>query len=166
MRRLPLAMLLCALAGCAGAVPDAPTAGRSQGVAQFCRPHDGDQLERPGERDAGTCVVERQAAFPHPHADSRSLRERSAALHHLRKKLHDGQERANSIENALAEATALLSTPDLAPTLRATLTIDIEQLTRAKTDLERSIDRLEGDSAAAALEHDAHRRRIASQSRS
>jgi hypothetical protein len=166
MRRLPLSILLCALAGCAGAAPDAPTAGRSQSVTQFCRPQDGDQLGRQGDPDAGICVVERQAAFPAAHADDRSLRTRGAALHHLRKKLHDSQERAESIEDALAEATALLSVPDLAPTLRATLTLDIEQLTQAKIDLERAIDQLEQDSAAAALEYDANRRRIASQYRS
>ena len=165
MRRLPLSILLCALAGCAGAAPDAHTAGRSQTLTQFCRP-DGDQLARRGEPDAGICVVERQAAFPTAHADGRSLGERGAVLHQLRKKLYHSQERAKSIEDALAEATALLSAPDLAPTLRATLTIEVKELTEEKLDLERSIDRLEQDHAAAALEYDAHRRRIASPYRS
>lgn len=166
MRRLPLSILLCALAGCAGAAPDAHTAGRSQSVAQFCRPHVGDQLARQGEPDAGICVVERQAAFPTAHVDGRSLGERGAALHQLRKKLYHSQERAKSIDDALAEATALLSAPDLAPTLRATLAIEVKALTAEKLDLERSIDRLEQDYAAAALEYDAHRRRIASPYRS
>ena len=166
MRRLPLSILLCALAGCAGAAPDAPSAGRSETVTQFCRPHDGAQLGRQGGPDAGICVVERQAAFPNVHADGPRLRERGVALHHLRKKLHDSQERAESIEDALAEATALLSVPDLAPPLRARLTIEVEQLTKEKIDLERSIDQLEQDYSAAALEYDAQRRRIASHDRS
>jgi predicted nucleic acid-binding Zn-ribbon protein len=166
MRRLPLSILLCALAGCAGGAPDVHTAGVSQSATQLCRPHEDDQLGRQGEPDAGICVVERQAAFPGAHVDDRSLRERGVALHHLRKKLHSSEERAKSIEDALAEATALLSAPDLAPTLRSTLTIEVRQLTQEKIDLERSIDQLEQDYAAAALEYDDHRRRIASQDRS
>ena len=166
MRRLPLSILLCALAGCAGAAPDAPSAGRSETVTQFCRPHDGAQPGRQGGPDAGICVVERQAAFPAAHADGRSLSDRGFALHHLRKKLRDSQERAESIEHALAEATALLSVPDLAPPLRTTLTLEVRQLTKEKIDLERAIDQLEQDYAAAALEYDDHRRRIAGQYRS
>ena len=166
MRRLPLSILLCALAGCAGAAPDAPSAGRSETVTQFCRPHDGAQLGRQGGPDAGICVVERQAAFPAAHADDRSLRARGAALHHLRRKLYHSQQRAGSIEAALAEATALLSLPDLAPTQRARLTIEVKELTEEKRDLERSIGQLERDRAAAALEYDSQRRRIASQYRS
>ena len=161
MRRLPLSILLCALAGCAGAAPDAPTAGGAQTATHLCRPHDGQ-----GESQSGRCVEERQAAFPAAHADDRSLRARGAALHHLRRKLYHSQQRAGSIEDALAEATALLSLPDLAPTQRATLTIEVKELTEEKRDLERSIGRLERDRAAAALEYDSQRRRIASQYRS
>lgn len=166
MRRLPLSILMCALAGCAGGAADVHTAGGSQGVTQLCEPHDGEQLGRPGERDAGICVMQRQAAFPAAHADGRSLGERGFALHHLRKKLYDRQQRAESIEVALAEARALLSAPELAPKLRATLTTEVRQLTEAKIALERAIDQLEQDSAAAALDYDDHRRRIASQHRS
>ena len=165
MRRLPLSILLCALAGCAGGAPDVHPVGGSQGVAQLCEPHDGEQLGRPDERDAGLCVMQRHAAFPAAHVDRRSLGERGFALHHLRKKLYDSRQRAKSIEAALAEATALLRAPELAPQLRATLTTEVRQLTEAKRGLERSIDRLERDSAAAALDYDAHRRRIANQHR-
>jgi len=167
MRRLPLSILLCALAGCAGAAPDAAhRAGGAQTATHLCRPHDGDRLGRQGEPDAGLCAVERQAAFPAAHADDRSLRARGAALHHLRRKLYHSQQRARSIEDALAEATALLSLPNLAPTQRATLTIEVKELKEEKRDLERSIGQLERDHAAAALEYDSQRRRIASQYRS
>jgi hypothetical protein len=160
MRRFPLSIvLLCALAGCAGTTTATSTAGGSQSVAQFCRSQD-------GASDAGRCVVERQAAFPNTHADDPGLHERAAALHHLRKKLYQSQERAKSIDHALAEARALLSVPDLAPAHRARLTIEVRQLTEQRLDLERSLARLEQEHAAAALEYDAQRRRIASQYRS
>jgi hypothetical protein len=166
MRRLPLSILLCALAGCAGGAPDVHTAGVSRSVAQLCRPHQDDQLGRSGEPDAGVCVLQRQAAFPAAHADGHSLRARGAALHHLRKKLYDSQERARSTEVALAEARALASAPDLAPRQRAALASEVRELTAAKRGLERAIDQLEQESAAAALEYDAHRRSIADQQRS
>ena len=166
MRRLALSILLCALAGGAGAAPDAYTADRSQSVTQLCRTQNDARLGRQGDADAGVCVVERQAAFPAAHADRRSLHEHGAALHHLRKKLYHSEERAKSIRDALAEARALLSVPDLAPTHRARLTLEVKQLTEEQLALERSIEQLEQEHAAAALEYDAQRRRIATRYRS
>ena len=166
MRRLPLAILLCALAGCAGAPPGVHTAERAQSGTPFCQARDGDHLGSQSEPHAGRCVVQRQAAFPAAHADGPGLHERAAALHHLRKKLLDSQQRASSIEDALAEAEALLSVPDLAPAQRATLAIEVEQLTEQKIELARAIDRLERHHAAAAREYDAQRSRIASHYRS
>jgi hypothetical protein len=162
MRRLPLSILLCALAGCASAPPGVHTADRAQSVTHFCQAQNADRLGRPGEAEAGSCVVERNAAFPRAHADGPGLHERAAALHHLRKKLLHSQERARSIEDALAEAKALLSVPDLAPAQRATLAIEVEQLTEQRIELARAIDQLERHHAAAAREYDAQRSRMAS----
>jgi hypothetical protein len=61
----------------------------------------------------------------------------------------------------LAEITALLIAPDLLATERATLAIELKQLTEEKLDLERSIDQLEQDHAVAELEYDDYRRHLA-----
>jgi hypothetical protein len=204
MRRLPLTILLCALAGCAGmdaeecasadwraigyedgvqgqsaarfgshrkacaghgvrADFDAYLAGRAAGIAQFCRPHNGYQLGLQGAPYAGVCPAELEDAFVAAHAEGYGLYERGAALDHLRKRLHYSQERARSLEYRLAEGTALLIAPNLTPTERATLVIELRQLTEEKLDLERSIDQLEQDYAAAELEYEGYRRYLASQ---
>ena len=149
MRRLPLTLLLSALAGCAGADPGASMAGRSHSATQLCQPQSAAQPGLPGEPSTGTCLATRAAAYPAPQPDGYSPYRRGAALHHLRKTLHHSQERAKSIEDRLAESTALLVVPNLAPALRRTLTTEIEQLREEKIALERAIDRLEREYAAA-----------------
>ena len=115
----------------------------------------------PGEPATGTCLATRAAAYPAPHPDGYSPYQRGAALHHLRKTLHHSQARAKSIEDRLADSTALLVVPDLAPSLRATLTIELEQLREEKIALERAIDRLEREHAAAERAYHAERRHLA-----
>jgi hypothetical protein len=202
MRRLPLTLLLCALAGCSGmdaeecasadwraigyedglrgqsaaafgthrkacaehgirADFDAYLAGRDRGVAHFCRPQNGYQLGTQGRQYLGICPTDLEPAFLAAHADGYGLYERGAALDHIRKRLHHSRERSRSIEYQLAESTALLIAPDLLPTERATLAIELKQLTEEKLDLERSIDQLEQDRAAAEQEYDDYRRHLA-----
>jgi hypothetical protein len=204
MRRLPLTILLCALAGCAGmdaeecasadwraigyedgiqgrsaaafgthrkacaghgvrADFDAYLAGRAEGVAQFCRPQNGYQLGAQGQHYSGICPAALEPAFLAAHAEGYGLYERGAALDQIRKRLHYSQERARSIEYRLAEGTALLIAPGLLPTERATLVIELKQLTEEKIDLARSIEQLEHDYAAAELEYEGYRRYLASQ---
>ena len=100
-------------------------------------------------------------AFLAAYADGYGLYERGAALDHMRRRLHHSQERARSLEYRLAESTALLIAPDLAPTERATVVIELKQLTEEKIALERSIDELQQDYAAAEREYDDYRRQIA-----
>jgi hypothetical protein len=203
MRRLPLTILLCALAGCAGmdaeecasadwraigyedgiqgqsaaafgthrkacaghgvrADFDAYLAGRSEGVAQFCRPQNGYQLGLHGAPYGGICPLELEGRFLAAHADGYGLYERGAALDHIRKRIRYSRERARNIEHRMAEGAALLIAPDLLPTERATLVIELKQLTEEKIDLAREIDRLEQEHAAAELEYEAYRGRLES----
>ena len=142
---------------------DAYLAGRDQGVAHFCRPQNGYQLGTQGRPDPGICPAALEPAFLAAHADGYGLYERGAALDHIRRQLHHSQERARSIEYDLAQGTALLIAPALLPTERATLVIELKQLTEEKLDLEREIDQLEQDYAAAELEYDDYRRHLAAQ---
>jgi Protein of unknown function (DUF2799) len=140
---------------------DAYLAGRAEGVAHFCRPQNGYQLGVHGQQYSGVCPVELEAAFVAAHADGYGLYERSAALNHIRKKLHRSQERAKEIEYRLAETTTLLISPELQAADRATVAIELKQLAEEKIDLERSIDELEDDYAAAEFEYEDYRRRMA-----
>jgi hypothetical protein len=142
---------------------DAYLAGRAEGLAQFCRPQNGYQIGMQGHHYPGVCPAELEDAFLAAHADGYGVYERGAALDHIRRRLHHSQQRAKSIEYRLVERTALLISPALAPTERATLAIELKQLTEEKIDLERSIDELEQDHAAAELEYEDYRRRITDQ---
>jgi hypothetical protein len=142
---------------------DAYLAGRAAGVAHFCRPQNGYQLGLQGEPDAGICPAELEGAFLAAHADGYGLYERGAALDHIRRRLHHSQERARRLEYRLAESTALLISPALAPTERATVVVELKQLTEEKIDLEQSIGDLEHDYAAAALEYENYRKQVVGQ---
>jgi hypothetical protein len=144
---------------------DAYLAGRGEGVAHFCRPQNGYQLGAQGQPDPGVCPVVLEAAFVAAHADGYGLYERGAVLDHLRKRLHRSRKRSNEIEYLLAERTALLIAPALAPSDRASVAIELKQLTEERIDLERAIDQLEHDYAAAELDYEDYRARIADQRR-
>jgi hypothetical protein len=140
---------------------DAWLAGRDQGVAQFCRPQNGYQLGTQGRQYPGVGPAYLYPAFLAAPAEGYGLYERGAALDHIRQRLHHSRERSRNIEYQLAESTALLIAPDLLATERATLAIELKQLTEEKLDLERSIDQLEQDHAVAELEYDDYRRHLA-----
>jgi hypothetical protein len=142
---------------------DAWLAGRGEGVAHFCRPQNGYQLGLEGGPYSGICPAALEAPFLAAHAEGYGLYERGAAIDQIRRQLRQSQERARSIEYSLAERTALLIAPDLLPAERATVVIDLKQLTEEKIDLERSIDQLEHDYAAAELEYEHYRSRIGGQ---
>ena len=82
------------------------------------------------------------------------LHERGAALHQMRRQLHHSQQRARELEDRLAETSALLIAPGLAPTERATVVVELEQLTEEKLEVARSIDAIEHDYAAAELDYE------------
>jgi Protein of unknown function (DUF2799) len=133
---------------------DAYLAGRAEGVAHFCRPQNGYHLGAQGHPDPGICPVVLEAAFVAAHADGYGLYERGAVLDRIRKKLHYSRKRSKEIEYLLAERTALLIAPHLAATERATIAVDLKQLTEERIELERAIDQLEDEYVAAELEYE------------
>lgn len=140
---------------------DAYLAGRAEGLAHFCRPQNGYHLGAQGHPDPGVCPVVLEAAFVAAHAEGYGLYERGAALDRLRQRLHYSRKRAKEIELLFAERTALLIAPHLAASERATVAVELKQLTEERIDIERAIDRLEHDHAAAELEYESYRRRLA-----
>jgi hypothetical protein len=172
MRRMPLTVLMVALGGCAGMDSDeCRTADwraigyedgvQGQSAAHFCRPQNGYHLGAQGHPDPGICPVVLEAAFVAAHADGYGLYERGAVLDRLRKKLHYSRKRSKEIEYLLAERTALLIAPHLAATERATIAVDLKQLTEERIELERAIDQLEDEYVAAELEYEDYRSKIA-----
>jgi hypothetical protein len=139
---------------------DAWLAGRGEGVAHYCRPHHGYQLGLQGEPYAGICPAPLEGRFLAAHAAGYGLYERGAALDQMRRRLHHSRERARSIEYRLAESAALLISPSLQPAERATLVVELKQLTEEKIDLARAIEQLEQDYGAAELEYEDYRRRM------
>jgi hypothetical protein len=142
---------------------DAYLAGRTEGIAHFCRPQNGYQLGVQGHPDPGVCPAMLEAAFVAAHAEGYGLYERGAALARLRKRLHHSRQRSQELEYLLADRTALLIAPDLAAPERASVAIELKQLTEERIDLERSIDQLEDDYAAAERDYEDYRRKIADQ---
>jgi hypothetical protein len=132
---------------------EAYLAGRAEGVAHFCRPQNGYHLGAQGRPDPGVCPVVLEAAFVAAHADGWGLYQRGAVIDRLRKRLHYSRKRSQEIEYLLAERTALLIAPHLATAERATVAVELKQLTEEKIDLERAIDRLEDEHAAAEIEY-------------
>jgi Protein of unknown function (DUF2799) len=142
---------------------DAYLAGRAEGVAHFCRPQNGYRLGTYGQRYPGVCPIELEQPFLSAHATGYGLYERGAALDHIRKRLHRSEARSREIEHRLAETTALLIAPGLAPAERAHIAIELKQLTEEKIDLERSIDQLEHDYEAAEFDYEDYRQNIANE---
>ena len=140
---------------------DAWLAGRGEGVAHFCRPQNGYQLGAQGQPDPGVCPAVLEAAFVEAHAAGYGLYERGALLDRLRRKLRHSRRRADEIEHLLAERTALLLAPRLAPAQRASIAVDLKQLTQERIDLERAIDRLEDEHAAAEADYEDYRSALA-----
>lgn len=135
--------------------------GRAEGLAHFCRPQNGYNLGVQGQQYAGVCPIELEEAFLAAHADGYGLYERSAALNRISQRLHHSQKRANEIEYRLAETTVLLISPGLEAAERATVAIELKQLTEEKIAVEHSIDQLEHDYDAAELEYEDYRRQLA-----
>ena len=139
---------------------DAYLAGRAQGVEHFCRPQNGYQLGLQGQSDPGVCPVMFEAAFVEAHAAGFGLYERGALVDRLRRKLHHSRRRAHEIEHLLAKQTALLLAPHLAPAQRASIAVDLKQLTQERIELEGAIERLEDEHAAAEFEYEQYRSAI------
>ena len=140
---------------------DAWLAGRAEGMDHFCRPQNAYELGLQGLRDPGVCPAMLEAAFVAAHADGYGLYERGEMLERLRERLHHSRERSQKIEHLLAERTTRLIAPYLAPSERATIAVELKQLAQERLELERTIDRLEDEHAAAEREYEDYRRRIA-----
>jgi hypothetical protein len=140
---------------------DAYLAGRVEGLGHYCRPVNGYRLGAEGQPYTGVCPVELDAAFQAAHADGHGLWERRARLERVRSELRRSRARAREIEQLLAERTARLIAPELDAPERATIAVELKQLTEDRLDLERAIDRLEQDQVAVETDYEDYRRRLA-----
>lgn len=136
-------------------------AGRAEGLAYFCHPHNGYRLGTNGYRYTGVCPPEMEGMFLAAHADGYGLYERNATLQGIRKRLHRSRDRAGKLEYLLAEKTAELVAADTLVTERAALAIELKQLTEEKVQLEGEIDQLEYDYTVADQEYRRYREYIA-----
>jgi hypothetical protein len=144
---------------------DAYLAGRTEGLMQFCRPHNGYQLGTQGRPYSGICPASLEAAFVAAHADGYGLYTRRMALNKVRKRLRYSEKRAKEIEYQLAENTALLISPDIEGSKRAAIAVELKQLAEEKVELEAAIRQLEHDRARAEREYDRYQDFVASRHR-
>lgn len=140
---------------------DAYLAGRAEGLEHFCRPQNGFRLGRQGHAYGGICPLALEQAFVVAHGQGYGLYQRGLELDRIGKSLRHKQKRADEVEFLLAENTAHLIAPDLAPGERALLAVEIQQLTEERIELTRVIEQLEQDYALAELEYETYRRELA-----
>ena len=140
---------------------DGYLAGRGEGLAHYCRPQNGYNLGAQGHRYAGVCPAGQEEVFLEAYAEGYGLYERSAEVDRIGKSLRRHEKRLSEIDYLLAERTTLLIAPDLETGERAALVVELGQLTEERVELERAIDQLGQDYAAAELEYEAYRRSIA-----
>ncbi len=140
---------------------DAYLAGRTQGLAYFCRPQNGYRFGVRGRQYSGVCPDGLEAAFLVAHADGYGLYERQAALRSISKRLNYNEKRAKELEYLLAETTALLISSDVEAAERAAIAIDLKQLAQEKAEVDVSIRQLEYDYAVADRDYEDYRNRIA-----
>ena len=131
--------------------------GRSQGLRQYCRPQNGYSQGASGRRYNGVCPPELERGFIEAHAQGWGLYERKRTVHRLKKKLHSAEHRAKQIEHLLAEKTAALVMTRGNVQQRASLAIELKQLTQEKIEVERDLPVIERDHAAAVDEYDRYR---------
>lgn len=140
---------------------DAYMHGRVEGLAHFCRPHNGYNLGVRGRGYAGVCPPELEPAFMAAYSDGYGLYERQATLSSLRNQIRHNKDRASEIEYLLVDRTASLVSQDIMPADRAAIAIEIKQLAEEKAEVEESIRRLEVEYAAAEQDYEIYRDRVA-----
>lgn len=138
------------------------SAGRAQGLAEFCKPHNGYRLGTRGYRYSGVCPARLEPAFVAAHADGYGLYERRSALNRIEKRLRRSRKRAAQIEYDITNSTARLVAPRTSPRERARLAVDLKQLAEEKVELEHELHALEQDRARAEFEYRRYRNQIAS----
>jgi len=140
---------------------DAYMAGRTEGLAYFCRPHNAYELGTRGYRYTGICPAALEEGFLVAYADGHGLYARRAELNRIGYRLDRSRKRAKEIEHLLVDKTAQLVGPDLDVPARAAMAIDLKNLTEEKVQLETQIGRLERDYARAQYEYDSYRNQMA-----
>jgi len=134
-----------------GVTPDfeAYMAGHGRGIAQFCRPQNGYQLGTRGYRYRGVCPAGLEGAFLAAHADGFGLYQRRTEVERLRRLINRKVKRSKSIEQELAEKTAILIRPRTPRPQRIRIGVELKQLTEERVGIEREISQLEIELARA-----------------
>ena len=140
---------------------DAYLAGRSQGLAQFCRPRNGYRLGSLGRTYPSVCPAGLEEAFAAAHAEGYGLHTRRLALYRVQKRLRYSKKRAREVEHLLTEHTVLLVAPDTEVSERAAVAVELKQLAEEKAELDATIRDLERERAAAAFEYERYRDSVA-----
>lgn len=135
--------------------------GHAQGLEVFCRPQNGYRLGTGGYRYSGVCPAHLEGPFLAAHTDGYGLYERQATLNNISRQLQYSRARSKEIEYLVVEKTALLVSPTVLPTERATIAVELKQLAEEKVEVEQSIRRLERDHAKAERNYQNYRSQFA-----
>jgi hypothetical protein len=137
-------------------------AGRSEGLALFCRPSNAYNLGSLGVGYRGVCPPDLEKEFLAAYDDGYGLYQRQAALNSVTRHLNAAQSRADEVERLLAEKTAALAGGGLAPDQLAGAAVDIKQLAEERGRLARDIERLKTERAEADKAYRIYEARMAS----
>ncbi len=135
-------------------------AGHGEGLTGYCRPANGYNIGLSGKRYSGLCPASQEPAFVAAHADGFGLYQRRTKVNRIGKHLSRSKARAEEIEYLMVEKAARMVEPALIPTERATIAIELKQLTEEKIEVEQAIRTLEIDYADAEAEYEAYRAEI------
>lgn len=131
---------------------DAYMAGHDEGVADYCQPRNGYTIGSEGRRYHGGCPPELDAAFSQAHADGYGLWEREKAVDDAQSELDRARQRSDSLELEIADMTKALLSPTMQTADRITMGIEMKQRVQEKSEVSRSIPRLEAELSAAQSE--------------
>ena len=135
-------------------------AGHSQGIVEYCRPHNGFQLGLSGHSYRGECPAGLEAAFVAGHADGYGLYERRREVDRLRRELDLNLHREDHLQQMIIKKRALLASPEVSREEREDIRAEIEELVDERWRKRRAIRRLDFRLEQALLDLDTHQNNL------
>lgn len=116
--------------------------GRERGLREYCQPKNGFAAGVNGHAYSNVCSGAAEAAFVDSYRYGRQIHDARTELRSTQARLHSAREGVAQTEAAMANVTAELVQPKVAPDRRAWLATELVRLTQERTDLLLRIDQL------------------------
>lgn len=135
-------------------------AGHSQGIVEYCRPHNGFQLGLSGHAYRGECPAGLEAAFVASHANGYGLYQREREVDRLRFELDQNLSREDHLQQMIIKKRALLASLENSREEREDIRAEIEELVDERWRKRRAIRRLEHRLEQALLDLDTYQEEL------